>query len=120
MEGLPLPLWRDCEGRLGEAGVGGVRAQGAEGVNFCLGWKLREGVATSPPENVLSLSRGLEQRRYCGVSSKVGVQGRVSPPQAPGAKGSPGGGEFALGLQHSSHCPEISCPRTEASHKVSR
>lgn len=73
----PSPFWRDCEGHLGEAGVGGVRAQGAEGVNFCLGWKVREGVATSPPENILS------QRRYCGVSSKVRVQGRVAPPQAP-------------------------------------
>nr|KAF6349189.1 hypothetical protein mMyoMyo1_011745 [Myotis myotis] len=81
MEGRPLPLWRDCEGHLGEAGVGGVSAQGAEGVNFCLGWKLREGVATSPPENVLSPESwaGAEKVLWCQLEGQGPGQGGSSP-----------------------------------------
>lgn len=52
MEDPPRPLLEGLRRPLGEAGAGGVRAQGAEGVLLCLGWKLREGVATSPPEKV--------------------------------------------------------------------
>lgn len=76
-----------------------MKAQGAEGVNFCLGWKLRVWPHL-PQKNILS--RGLEQRRYlrCQLEGQGPGQGRSSPDpcQRPlELKEAPMEGKFALG-----------------------